>query len=49
MTGISTRITGRDGRQWSIATTTDDVKDREISAAQIHRVQPQRAHGGGAR
>jgi len=33
----------------SIATITDDVEDREISAAEIHGVHPHWAHGGGAR
>jgi len=33
----------------SIATTTHDVEDREISAAEIHGVHPQWAYGGGAR
>jgi hypothetical protein len=32
----------------SIATTTDDLEDREISAAEIHSVYPKWSHGGGA-
>ena len=32
----------------SIATTTDDLENREISAAEIHGVNPKWAYGGGA-
>jgi len=32
----------------SIATTTDDFENREISAAEDHGVHPKRAYGGGA-
>jgi len=32
----------------NIATTTDDVEDREINAAEIHGFHPKWAHGGGA-
>jgi hypothetical protein len=32
----------------SIATTTDDLENREIIAAEIHGVYLKRAHGGGA-
>jgi len=32
----------------SIATTTDDLKNREISAAEIHGVYPKWTYGGGA-
>jgi len=31
-----------------IATTTDDLENREISAAEIHGVDPKWAYGGGA-
>jgi hypothetical protein len=32
----------------SIATTTDDLENREINAAEIHGVHPKWAYGGGA-
>ncbi len=32
----------------NIATTTDDLENREINAAEIHGVHPKRAYGGGA-
>ncbi len=32
----------------SIATTTDDLENREINTAEIHGVHPERAYGGGA-
>jgi hypothetical protein len=32
----------------SIATTTDDLQDRQISAAEIHGVYAKWAYGGGA-
>ena len=32
----------------SIATTTDDLENREIDAAEIHGVHPKWAYGGGA-
>jgi hypothetical protein len=32
----------------TIATTTDDLENREISAAEIHGVYPKWAYGGGA-
>jgi hypothetical protein len=32
----------------SIATTTEDLKDREINAGEIHGVHPKWAYGGGA-
>jgi hypothetical protein len=37
------------GAMQSIATTTDDLKNREISAAEIHGVYAKWADGGGAR
>jgi hypothetical protein len=33
----------------SIATTTDDLENREIDAPEIHGVHPKWAYGGGAR
>jgi hypothetical protein len=33
----------------SIATTTDDLQNREIDASEIHGVYPQWAYGVGAR
>jgi hypothetical protein len=32
----------------SIATTTDELENREISVAEIHRLYPKWAYGGGA-
>jgi hypothetical protein len=32
----------------SIATTTDDLENREINTAEIHGVHPKWAYGGGA-
>jgi hypothetical protein len=32
----------------SIATTTDDLENREISASEIHGIYPKWAYGGGA-
>ena len=32
----------------NIATTTDDLENREISAAAVHGVHPKWAYGGGA-
>ena len=32
----------------SIVTTTDDLENREIDAAEIHRVHAKRTYGGGA-
>ena len=32
----------------SIATTTDDLENREISAAEIHGIYAKWAYGGGA-
>ncbi len=32
----------------NIATTTDDLENREINAAEIHGVHAKRAYGGGA-
>jgi len=33
----------------NIATTGDDLENREINAAEIHGVHPKWAYGGGAR
>ena len=33
----------------SIATTTDDLENREIRAAEIHGIHPDWAYGGGTR
>jgi hypothetical protein len=32
----------------SIATTTDDLENREINAAEVHSIHPKWAYGGGA-
>ena len=42
-----TSLAGTAARQ-SIATTTDDLENREINAAGIHGVHPKWAYGGGA-
>ena len=40
-------LAGMAARQ-SIATTTDDVENREINAAEIHGVHPKWEYGGSA-
>jgi hypothetical protein len=45
----STYVSGRNGSgKAEHLTTTDDLENREIGAAEIHRIYPKRAYGGGA-
>jgi hypothetical protein len=41
-------VSGRNGGKAEHLTTTDDLENREISAAEIHGIYPKWAYGGGA-
>ena len=45
---ISTYVRPGMAAMQNIATTTDDLEDRAINAAEIHGVHPKWAYGGGA-